>query len=71
MTTLLLVPGVCAGARANEVEAAVRYYSADSSFPADSFSAATHPSADMHKSKIRLTGQQTLWDGFLADYDLR
>ena len=71
MTFLLLAPGLCGGARADEFEAAMRYYFADSSFSASSFSAATHPSADVHKSQIRLTGQQTLWDGYLADYDLR
>jgi hypothetical protein len=68
---LLLVPGLGGGARAGEIEAVVRYYFADRSFPADSFSAATHPSAGAYKTQLRLTGRQALWDGFLADYDLR
>lgn len=66
---LLFCPG--GQARANEVEAAIRYYTADSVFPANVFSGDTRPDASAHKTQIRLTGQQDLWGGFKADYDLR
>jgi hypothetical protein len=71
VSALLLVPGLCMPAHADEVQALVRHYFADSIFPADSFSTETHPGPDARKTQLRLTGRQTLWDGFQADYDLR
>jgi len=69
MTVLAFLPGLTA--HADEIEATARYYSADSVFPANRFSSDTTPGASVHKTQIRLAGQQTLWDGILADYDLR
>lgn len=71
LLSLVMTCGLCGQARANEVEAAVRYYFADSVFPANDFSGDTYPGASVHKTQIRLTGLHDLWGGFKADYDLR
>lgn len=77
LTAMLLAPGMARAAAwvpsagSGEVELMLRGSFADRSFPADSFSARTHPSADEHATQIRVTGEHGLGNGVSLDYDLR
>ncbi len=72
LTTTLAQAGGCIPSQSTGfIEPMIRYSFGDQSFPANSFSTATHPSSNEQKTQLRLLGEHGLGDGFSLDYDLR